>query len=97
MHCCAHAALCSSKFARFQEAKVQELPEHVPVGHVPRMMTVHMYGEMTRTCTAGDLVTITGIFLPIPYTGFKAIRAGLIADTYLDAQVSVPTACPEPF
>ena len=25
------------------------------------------------------------IFLPTPYTGFKAIRAGLLADTFLEA------------
>ena len=33
----------------------------------------------------GDVVTVSGIFLPMPYTGFKAMRAGLTADTYLDA------------
>jgi hypothetical protein len=25
------------------------------------------------------------VFLPTPYTGFKAIRAGLLADTFLEA------------
>lgn len=33
----------------------------------------------------GDMVEISGIFLPIPYTGFRAMRAGLVADTYLEA------------
>jgi DNA replication licensing factor MCM7 len=33
----------------------------------------------------GDIVHIGGIFLPIPYTGFQAIRAGLLTDTYLEA------------
>lgn len=33
----------------------------------------------------GDVVELSGIFLPIPYTGFKAMRAGLVADTYLEA------------
>lgn len=33
----------------------------------------------------GDVVELSGIFLPIPYTGFRAMRAGLIADTYLEA------------
>lgn len=32
----------------------------------------------------GDVVELSGIFLPIPYTGFKAMRAGLVADTYLE-------------
>jgi DNA replication licensing factor MCM7 len=34
----------------------------------------------------GDVVDIDGIFLPTPYTGFRAIRAGLLTDTYLEAQ-----------
>jgi DNA replication licensing factor MCM7 len=33
----------------------------------------------------GDEVHIGGIFLPVPYTGFQAIRAGLLHDTYLEA------------
>lgn len=77
--------LRASKFLKFQEAKIQELSEHVPKGHIPRSMTVHMRGELTRKVGPGDLVQISGIFLPIPYTGFRAMRAGLVADTYLDA------------
>ncbi len=34
----------------------------------------------------GDVVDIAGIFLPTPYTGFRAMRAGLLTDTYLEAQ-----------
>lgn len=33
----------------------------------------------------GDIVHLGGIFLPIPYTGFQAIRAGLLTDTFLEA------------
>jgi len=32
----------------------------------------------------GDVVHLGGIFLPIPYTGFQAVRAGLLTDTYLE-------------
>ena len=74
-----------SKFTKFQELKVQELPDQVPTGHIPRMMTVHLLGEMTRTCSPGEEVIISGIFLPVPYTGYKAIKAGLTADTYMEA------------
>jgi hypothetical protein len=74
-----------SKFTKFQEIKVQELPDQVPTGHIPRMMTVHLLGEMTRTCSPGEEVIISGIFLPVPYTGYKAIKAGLTADTYMEA------------
>lgn len=30
------------------QAKIQELAEHVPKGHIPRSMTVHFRGELTR-------------------------------------------------
>eukprot|EP00274_Cyanoptyche_gloeocystis_P007961 CAMPEP_0196658026 /NCGR_PEP_ID=MMETSP1086-20130531/26761_1 /TAXON_ID=77921 /ORGANISM="Cyanoptyche gloeocystis , Strain SAG4.97" /LENGTH=58 /DNA_ID=CAMNT_0041991395 /DNA_START=29 /DNA_END=202 /DNA_ORIENTATION=+ len=48
-------------------------------------MTVHLSGELTRTCTPGDVVNITGIFLPTPYSGFMAIKCGLLTDTFLEA------------
>ncbi|KAH9609126.1 hypothetical protein KSS87_004492 [Heliosperma pusillum] len=77
--------LRASKFLKFQEAKMQELAEHVPKGHIPRSMTVHFRGELTRKVSPGDVVELSGIFLPMPYTGFRAMRAGLVADTYLEA------------
>ena len=76
----------ASKFLAFQEVKVQEMSEQVPVGHIPRMMTIHCHGTLTRQINPGDIVDVAGIFLPTPYTGFKAIRAGLLTDTYLEAQ-----------
>ena len=48
-------------------------------------MTLIARGELTRSVLPGDLVTVDGVFLPTPYTGFKAMKAGLIADTYLEA------------
>ncbi|PPD82555.1 hypothetical protein GOBAR_DD20518 [Gossypium barbadense] len=39
--------LRASKFLKFQEAKIQELAEHVPKGHIPRSMIGHFRGEMT--------------------------------------------------
>ncbi|KAJ6798813.1 DNA replication licensing factor MCM7 [Iris pallida] len=77
--------LRASKFLKFQEAKIQELAEHVPKGHIPRTLSVHLRGELTRKVAPGDIVEFSGIFLPIPYTGFRAMRAGLVADTYLEA------------
>ena len=76
----------ASKFVAFQEVKVQEMADQVPVGHIPRSMTVHLHGALTRSMSPGDVVQLGGIFLPLPYTGFRGIRAGLLTDTYLDAQ-----------
>ncbi|KAI9222094.1 DNA replication licensing ATPase [Blastocladiella britannica] len=80
-----HLQVRASKFVRFQEARVQELADQVPMGHIPRTMTVHLYDSLTRAVSTGDIVTLSGIFLPTPYTGFKAMKAGLLADTYLEA------------
>lgn len=76
----------ASKFLPFQEVKIQEMADQVPVGHIPRQLTVHCHGALVRQVNPGDVIDIAGIFLPIPYTGFKAIKAGLLTDTYLEAQ-----------
>ncbi|KAM9902097.1 hypothetical protein OXX79_004139 [Metschnikowia pulcherrima] len=76
----------ASKFSSFQEAKIQEMANQVPVGHIPRMLTVHVEGDLVRSMNPGDIVDVSGIFLPSPYTGFKALKAGLLTETYLEAQ-----------
>lgn len=73
------------KYVKYQELKLQEHADQVPVGSIPRSLSVKLNGEMTRTCTAGDSVTVSGIFLPQPFTGFKAMKSGFLADTYLEA------------
>ncbi|CAO3696265.1 unnamed protein product [Rhizopus stolonifer] len=76
----------ASKFLAFQEAKLQELTDQVPVGHIPRTITLHMYGGACRQLTPGDMAHVAGIYLPMPYTGFRAIRAGLLTDSYMEVQ-----------
>ncbi|EIW66034.1 hypothetical protein TREMEDRAFT_35470, partial [Tremella mesenterica DSM 1558] len=80
-----HMQTRASRFRPFQEVKIQEMADQVPVGHIPRSMTIHLYGTLTRSVNPGDVVNISGIFLPTPYTGFRAIRAGLLQDTFLEA------------
>ncbi|KAH9009215.1 MCM-domain-containing protein [Lactarius deliciosus] len=80
-----HMQTRACRFSPFQEVKIQEMADQVPVGHIPRSMTVHVNGSLTRTMSPGDIVHLGGIFLPIPYTGFQAVRAGLLTDTYLEA------------
>ncbi|KAH7272403.1 hypothetical protein MRS44_002911 [Fusarium solani] len=75
----------ASKFLPFQEVKVQEMAEQVPIGQIPRSLTVFCHGTLVRQISPGDVVDISGIFLPTPYTGFKAMKAGLLTDTYLEA------------
>jgi len=37
----------------------------VPVGHIPRSMTVHLTGENTRKATPGDVVIVSGVRLAV--------------------------------
>ncbi|EPS42267.1 hypothetical protein H072_3800 [Dactylellina haptotyla CBS 200.50] len=76
----------ASKFLPFQDVRMQEMSDQVPVGHIPRSITIQCHGAQTRTINPGDVIDVAGIFLPTPYTGFRAIKAGLLTDTYLEAQ-----------
>lgn len=55
----------------------------MPIGHVPRTLKVLAKGEMTRKCAPGDIVTLTGVYLPQPFYGFN--KSHLYSDTYLEA------------
>jgi DNA replication licensing factor MCM7 len=66
---------------KYQELRLQELPDQVPTGHIPRAMTIHCSGEVTRLCGPGDIVTITGVFLTVRCT---SISNYLVILTFLD-------------
>ncbi|XP_073995384.1 minichromosome maintenance 7 [Rhodnius prolixus] len=74
-----------SKFIKFQELKIQEQSDQVPVGNIPRSLTVFCRGETTRNCVPGDNVEVTGIFLPLLRGGFRQLQQGLVSETYLEA------------
>ena len=76
-------SLRSSKFVPFQEIKVQEPSDQVPIGHVPRAVKVRALGALSRQCTPGDSVVIQGVFMPAPFFGFRA--PSLIQDTFVEA------------
>ncbi|TYZ66510.1 hypothetical protein PybrP1_002582 [[Pythium] brassicae (nom. inval.)] len=75
----------ASKFDKYQEVKFQELPDQVPMGHIPRSLTVYLRGELTRSCEPGALITICGVFLPLPYSAQRQMQMGLVTETYLEA------------
>ena len=65
--------------------KVQEHSDNVPVGHIPRSITVYCRGETTRQCTPGNHVAIDGVYLPMVKSGFAALSQGLLSETFLEA------------
>ena len=74
-----------SRFSKFQEVRLQELPDQVPVGHIPRCMTIRCSGEQTRKCSPGDIVTISGIYLMDRKVSYAGTRARVLVTTYIDA------------
>jgi DNA replication licensing factor MCM7 len=74
-----------SKFVKFQEIKIQEHSDQVPVGHIPRTLTIFCRGEVTRQALPGDHVAVTGVFLPLLRSGFRQMMAGLLSETYVEA------------
>jgi hypothetical protein len=48
----------------------------VPEGATPRTLGLHLRGEVTRSLKAGDSVVLAGVFLPEPFSGWKAMRCG---------------------
>ena len=42
-----------SNFVKYQELRLQELPEQVPTGHIPYSLIVKCFGTLTRECVPG--------------------------------------------
>jgi DNA replicative helicase MCM subunit Mcm2 (Cdc46/Mcm family) len=65
----------ASQFVKFQEVRLQEMSEDVPMGHIPRSLTAMVKGELVRLVSPGDIIEMTGIFLPKPATNGFRVRA----------------------
>ncbi|KAK8797943.1 hypothetical protein WA171_005472 [Blastocystis sp. BT1] len=74
--------LRSCKWVKYQEVVLQEISDQIPTGHIPRVLNVQLRGSIAQSCVPGDVVSISGCYLPTPYTGLQALRAGLITDTF---------------
>uniref|UniRef100_A0A915J4U6 DNA replication licensing factor MCM7 n=1 Tax=Romanomermis culicivorax TaxID=13658 RepID=A0A915J4U6_ROMCU len=74
-----------SKFIKFQEIRIQEHSDQIPIGSIPRSMTIYVKGENTRAANPGDHIQISGIFLPQLKQGFRQMVQGLLTDTFLEA------------
>ncbi|KAM4643497.1 LOW QUALITY PROTEIN: DNA replication licensing factor MCM7-like [Amazona ochrocephala] len=74
-----------SRFVKYQELRMQEHTDQVPVGHLPRSITVALYGDNTRVAQPGDHVRVTGVFLPLLKGGFQQVAQGLLSETFLEA------------
>jgi DNA replication licensing factor MCM7 len=75
----------TSKLVANQEVRVQEPARDVPMGSVPRSMTVVLRGELCHSLRPGEAVTVTGVYVPIKHTGFAKIKKGNQVEMQLHA------------
>ena len=57
-----------SKFIDYQELRVQERPEDLPPGQLPRYVEVYLEDDLVDKARPGDRVTITGVVRARPET-----------------------------
>uniref|UniRef100_A0A0N4ZU09 DNA replication licensing factor MCM7 n=1 Tax=Parastrongyloides trichosuri TaxID=131310 RepID=A0A0N4ZU09_PARTI len=75
-----------SKFTKFQEIKIQESANQVPVGSIPRSMTIDLFGEQCREVVPGDSVRVSGTLLPVMRgKGERNTGGGITTDSFLQA------------
>jgi len=54
-----------SVFKEYQELKVQETPDQLGDGKIPKTFIIHTRGENCKQAAPGDVVVIQGILLPV--------------------------------
>mmetsp|Transcript_21609 Transcript_21609/g.66404 ORF Transcript_21609/g.66404 Transcript_21609/m.66404 type:complete len:815 (+) Transcript_21609:206-2650(+) len=64
-----------SRFADWQRVRVQEAPDEIPAGSLPRSLDVIVRDEMVEQVKAGDKIIATGMPCVTPHSGGLA-RAG---------------------
>jgi DNA replication licensing factor MCM7 len=74
-----------SKFTPYQELKIQETSDQTPQGSIPRSFTVQCRGALTRQCTPGDIINLSGIYLPKINDSQVMFKDALVHDTYIEA------------
>ncbi len=64
--------------------------DQVPVGNIPRSMSIYARGENTRVTQPGDHVAVSGIFLPLLRSGFRqAVQVTRVTHTSTSYQQTV--------
>jgi DNA replication licensing factor MCM7 len=74
-----------SKFVPYQELKVQEPTDQVPIGHVPRSISIIALGACVKQCVPGDMVTIHGLYLPSLMLNQRTVKSRLVHDVFIEA------------
>jgi DNA replicative helicase MCM subunit Mcm2 (Cdc46/Mcm family) len=82
-----------SEYIDFQLVGVQEKPEDLPPGQIPRVIDIELKGDIVDVARPGDRVIVTGILRTMPERDVNMLRR--TSKMYLEA-VSIETASKEP-
>ena len=63
-----------STYDDYQTARIQEKPEELPPGQIPRFLDVSLRGPVIEKARPGDPVMATGILVPFVYSRFGSCR-----------------------
>ncbi len=77
--------LDKSKFIDWQKIVVQEKPEEIPPGQIPRSIEVVLTGDLVDTARPGDRVVITGILRVLPTAMAQKATGKSVFTFYVDA------------
>ncbi|ADI32328.1 AAA family ATPase [Staphylothermus hellenicus] len=86
--------LNKSKFIDWQKIVVQEKPEEIPPGQIPRSIEVVLTGDLVDSARPGDRVLITGILRVMPTSSArrgigKSVFGFYLEANYVDVQQKV--------
>lgn len=73
-----------SKFRSYQEVKIQETPDQLRKGSIPRTFILHLKDNNVKQATPGDIILVQGILLPQRRHGFKH-QNDIVFDCFIDA------------
>ncbi|KAI5186480.1 DNA replication licensing factor MCM7 [Nematocida homosporus] len=78
-----HLQTRPSKFRAKQVLQIQEMPQDVQPGRIPRTLVADVYETQVRLAVPGMEVLLAGVLLPRPNEGLQRMRMGLLSDTYI--------------
>ncbi len=86
--------LHKSRFIDWQKIVVQEKPEEIPPGQIPRSIEVVLTGDLVDSARPGDRVMITGILRVMPTTSAqrgigKSVFSFYLEANYVDVQQKI--------
>lgn len=60
-----------SKFKSYQELKIQETPDQLRDGRIPRTFGLSLKESNVKKATPGDIILVQGILLPQKKLGYR--------------------------